>query len=266
MYAASSICMLTYLIPTFLTSVAAITLNQWQPITGFSQACVNAYNTPLTGCTASDFEQAFCSTDCISFLEALTKILVAECGGANAYPNTLIGSFFKGEGTTALCPNVLGESNNNDNTYTLSVGQASTYVLNSDNSLSATTASVFTGPLISAAPSQPSSLATSSASSSSISGAATTTVFAVAHTTVPPETNAPTYTFSPTSTDQSTSQGSSSTSTSSTSAATSSGGDNNGGGSPLDVGSSTSSSSRSAKKRAWILDFMVGFAGLMLFF
>ena len=99
-------CFLAALLP----SVAAISLTDFQPIKGFSQQCTQAYGTPLTGCSSSDFQKKGCSLDCINFLEALTKILNTECKGTTAFPNTLIGLFFSQQGTSTLCPNVLGTS------------------------------------------------------------------------------------------------------------------------------------------------------------
>ena len=256
----SSICMRACLfLSTSLPVIQAITLNQFQPIDGFSQACVNAYNTPLSGCTASDFQQHSCSTTCIAFLEALTKILVAECGGTSALPYTLIGSFFNNQGTSALCPNVLSENEGANDGVTSAVGVASTYTLDSYGPtstyipLSFTTATL---PLISAAPSQ-----SSSSSTLSSSAEATTTEVAIVNTTVAPNRPSLTPTISHSSADHTHAQASS-TSTSSTDTATSHGNGNDGG-SPLDVGSS-SSSNHNAKIEAWVLGLVIGSASLAL--
>lgn len=255
------------LLTTFLPFIHAITLAQFQPINGFSQACVNAYNTPLSGCTASDLEQGSCSTTCIAFLEALTKILHAECGGTSAYPNTLIGSFFKNEGTGMLCPNIMGPSDGSNAVATTEVGQVSTYTLGAYTPTSTYTPLSFTTatlPLLSAAPTSSTTYTSQvehTKSSASSSAAATTTQFAIVNTTVAPNTSIPTASSS--STDRSRTQASQ-TSTSSRSTATgTSGGGDNGGGSPLDVGS-TSSSNRSARREAWVLGLMVGSTGLVL--
>jgi len=251
-----SVCLL------FLSSIpaiSAITLDQFQPINGFSQACVNVYNTPLSGCAASDFQSGSCSTSCIAFLEALTQVLNSECGGTSAYPNTLIGSFFKNEGTSTLCPNVLGGSGGANYASTLVVGQASASPSSLYTSASIATSSSYaseTLPILSAAPSQ-FTLSTSSTSTMT-SAAATTTQIAVVNTTVSPK--APLLQSSPSSTGKVQSN-TSTTSTSNDSKTTSSrgGGD---GGSPLDVGSSAAS--HNSRIEAWVLGLMVGSAGLTL--
>ncbi|KAI4122349.1 MAG: hypothetical protein LQ338_005864 [Usnochroma carphineum] len=88
-------------------SLANYSLTQLQPIAGFSDACTQAYETPLTACTVSDFyEGATCSAQCIAFLEAMTKLLNEECKGITTFPNTLIGMFFQKTAVKKLCPNV----------------------------------------------------------------------------------------------------------------------------------------------------------------
>lgn len=82
-----------------------MTLSSIQQISGFSTACSNAYDTPLTKCTESDFEKGrTCSLDCVALLEKVSALINTECKGTKAYPNTLIGLFFKDAGVAALCP------------------------------------------------------------------------------------------------------------------------------------------------------------------
>lgn len=89
----------------------AISLQDFQPINGFSPACSKAYNTDLADCNKNDFgEGNSCSVGCIAFLEALTDILNQQCKGTSALPSTLMGLFFIEKGTASLCPNVLGEN------------------------------------------------------------------------------------------------------------------------------------------------------------
>ncbi|KAL8716619.1 MAG: hypothetical protein Q9225_006064 [Loekoesia sp. 1 TL-2023] len=88
-------------------SLAHFSLSQLQPIAGFSDACTQAYNTPFTACSISDFyEEATCSAQCIAFLEGMTKLLNDDCKGITAFPNTLIGMFFQKTAVKKLCPNV----------------------------------------------------------------------------------------------------------------------------------------------------------------
>lgn len=96
----------TVLLNAYL-SLAHFSLSDLQPIAGFSDACTQAYETPFTECTLSDFYVgSTCSPQCIAYLEALTTLLNDECRGIIAYPNTLIGMFFKKTAIKKLCPNV----------------------------------------------------------------------------------------------------------------------------------------------------------------
>ncbi len=254
----SSVCLL---FASHIRAISAITLNQFQPINGFSQACVSAYNTPLSGCTPSDFESGSCSTTCIAFLEALTQVLNSECGGTSAYPNTLIGSFFKNEGTSTLCRNVLDGSGGTNYASTAVVEQAGASTSNSYPSPSTVTKPSYTSdtlPILSAAPSQP--LLSTHSTATTASAEATTTQIAVVNTTVLPQS--PSFQPSPSTTD------SRNTATSATSALndskTVSSGVGSTGGSPLDVGSSAAS--HNARIEAWVLSLMVGSTGLTLLF
>ncbi|KAL8992983.1 MAG: hypothetical protein Q9169_006685 [Polycauliona sp. 2 TL-2023] len=81
-----------------------INLSDLQPISGFSDACTEAYNSPLTDCTLSDFYQGnACSPSCVAFLEDRTQQLNDECEGITAFPDTLIGMFFKKTAVEQLC-------------------------------------------------------------------------------------------------------------------------------------------------------------------
>ncbi|KAL8733815.1 MAG: hypothetical protein Q9181_003434 [Wetmoreana brouardii] len=88
-------------------SLAEFSLTQLQPIAGFSDACTKAYNTPFDACNLSDFyEGSTCPPQCVAFLEALTDLLNKECKGIIAFPNTLIGMFFKKTAVEKLCSSV----------------------------------------------------------------------------------------------------------------------------------------------------------------
>ncbi|CAO1599613.1 hypothetical protein XANCAGTX0491_003330 [Xanthoria calcicola] len=85
-------------------TAAHISLTELQPISGFSDACTQVYETPLTDCALSDFYQGnICSSGCIAFLQDLTARLNEECEGVTAYPNTLIGMFFERTAIQRLC-------------------------------------------------------------------------------------------------------------------------------------------------------------------
>ncbi|KAL9027906.1 MAG: hypothetical protein Q9196_003642 [Gyalolechia fulgens] len=88
-------------------SLAHFSLSELQPIAGFPDACTQAYESPLTDCTISDFYVgSTCSPQCIAYLEAFTTLLNDECRGITAFPNTLIGMFFQKTAIQKLCPNV----------------------------------------------------------------------------------------------------------------------------------------------------------------
>ncbi|KAL9009963.1 MAG: hypothetical protein Q9173_005057 [Seirophora scorigena] len=88
-------------------SIAHFSLTQLQPIAGFSDACTQAYETTFDECTLSDFyEGSACSAQCVAYLEAMTTLLNDECRGITAFPNTLIGMFFKKTAIEELCPDV----------------------------------------------------------------------------------------------------------------------------------------------------------------
>ncbi|KAL2049405.1 hypothetical protein ABVK25_010309 [Lepraria finkii] len=235
---------------TFLTvvlpTVGAITLSSFQPINGFSTACVNAYNTPLSGCTASDFSSGDCSTSCIEFLDSLTNVLNAECQGSSAYPDTLVGAFFQGEGTSTLCPNVKGQGSGGGGRSVSSATDVLTALASSytHGTVQATTSTIIATKSI------------SDATSSTASAASTTTsqvILTAAVTPNPPSSLRSTITAQ--------SKSSTSRSSSSTSTSSSSGGGGNGGGTILDVGSS--SASHNAKIEAWVLFLLAGSAGLV---
>lgn len=253
----------------YIPAISAITLEQFQPIDGFSPACVNAYKTPLSGCTASDFKSGYCSTDCIAFLEALTQVLTSECGGTSASPNALIGSFFKKEGTSTLCPNVLSGSKASGE------GQGDRAISSSSTSQSSYASKTL--PIISAAPDE-TTLATYTTSTSAgaeatttqlavvrttvspeISTEATTTHLAVVRTTVSPQIST-TVRSSPSSTEATRANPSTIPASSDGETTYSRGG--GGGGSPLDVGSSAGN--HNARIKVWVLIVMVGSIGLAL--
>lgn len=236
--------LLTIVLPT----IHAITLSSFQAIDGFSTACVNAYNTPLSGCTTSDFSSGQCSTTCITFLDSLTNVLNAVCQGSSAYPNTLVGAFFQGEGTATLCPNVIGQESGGGKGSAPSgtdglQSSASPYI---QSTVKATTSTIITTRSISASMSSTASVVATTTSQVIISATVIT------NTPPPPSTTASSKSTSPTS-----------TLSSSSSALTSSGScdGGNGGGTILDVGSS--SACHNARIEAWVLFLLAGSAGLV---
>lgn len=234
----------------------AVTLSEIQQINGFSPACENAYNTPLSGCTATDFSNGVCSASCIAFLNALTQIINAECTGTSAEPDTLMGSFFQHQGTGALCPNALGGSNQGQSSggsYSLTTTVATSTSSIAETTVTSATSTAMTSTFTPSSMVQVTSIL-------SASGAATTTSDVIQLTTVTP--NAP----SSASTAKTSHVKQFSTSTASASTSTSSSSDNGagakGGGTILDVGSN--SSRRNAKIEDWVLLLLAGSAGLAL--
>ena len=234
------------LLALVLPAVNAITLSQFQPIDGFSTACVNAYNTPLSGCTALDFSRGDCSVACIKFLDALTSVLNAVCTGSSAYPNTLVGAFFQGEGTSTLCPNILGGGSTSGEAAGSSVTDGTRTSTSAKSTDKSTTSTIIATTSVRAAV------------SSTMSDTATTTSEVIIKATVMP--NSPLSTIT---TEMPGSKLSTSTSSSSASTSSSGGGGGNGGGTILDVGSS--SACHNARIEAWALSLLVGSAGLVWF-
>ncbi|CAF9923792.1 MAG: hypothetical protein ALECFALPRED_002548 [Alectoria fallacina] len=253
---------------SFFQAISALTLSAYQPIDGFSAACTNAYNTPLTDCSSSDFEGQGCSAKCIGFLDNLRNTLLDVCAGTVVYPNTLIGLFFDGEGVQTLCSNAggssssseggggVGQSGGQDGAY----GIQSTAGAASASSTSTSTSSIASILQVAATSSTPQAAATSLTPQAAATSSTTTTV----PTTVTPE---PTTTSvavvgttvtpaSPSDTSTSTSRTKSYTSTSSTSTST---GNGNGGGTPLDI---VSSACHDAAVSVWLFALLAGSAGV----
>ncbi|KAL8833770.1 MAG: hypothetical protein Q9176_007811 [Flavoplaca citrina] len=124
-------------------TVASFSLNlsELQPISGFSEACTQAYNAPLTDCTISDFYQgSTCSPGCVAFLEDMTKRLNDECKGITAFPNTLIGMFFKRTAVQQLCAGSDNFADGSDSVGSATVGSKS--ATSSPRSSTSTTSTV----------------------------------------------------------------------------------------------------------------------------
>ena len=231
------------LLVLLLPIINALTLSEFQPINGFSAQCTQSYNTPLQGCTRSDFQSGHsCSTDCITFLEALTKMLNTDCKGISAFPNTLIGLFFSQQGTSTLCPNVLGSSGSGGGDQAsyasaASPDGASTSQTTEQQTSSVAASTTATSPASSSHASLAPSSSSSSASSPSPSNAATTSsTVVIAQTTVTPLNTplnkSPTAAASSSTSSQSISSTSSASQVSSTSKSS-----DGGGGTILNVGS-----------------------------
>ncbi|KAM0805120.1 hypothetical protein BDR22DRAFT_833607 [Usnea florida] len=267
------------LLATISAQVDALTLSDKQPINGFDAACTNAYNTPLTDCSNSDFAGQGCSNKCIGFLDSLQTTMMASCAGTSAYDNTLIGLFLAGQGVHTLCSNVpsggtsssgSGAGNGQSEAQAgasviedqSAVGDTSTSTTSTSTSISTTastsTTSTSFAPVVVATSSTSTSSSPQAAATSStttvvpitVAPEPTTTSVAVVATTVMPA--------SPADTSTGTSHTKSSTSTSSTSTSTDNG---NGGGTPLDIGSSAAC--HGAGLSSWLFFFLAGSAGVI---
>lgn len=251
----------------FLQATFALTLTTLQPINGFNAACTNAYNTPLTDCSNSDFAGKGCSVKCVGFLDSLTTALNETCAGTSAYPNTLIGLFFDGLGVQTICSTANGDSNPGGGRVELgqaggqdgaigsqSAAREASVATTSTITISTTSSATTSTTPQAAAPSStttvvttPQAAATSSTTTvvpTTVTPEPTTTSVAVVGTTVAPE--------SPSDALTSTSHTKSSTSVSSTSTSTS---NDNGGGTPLDIGSS---GCHNATVRVWLFALLAG--------
>ena len=160
------------LLPDLAT--ATVSLSQFQAIVGFPQACTNAYQTPVTACTASDFSNgAPCSANCISGLQQITTSINAACQGSKANPDSLIGLFFQNKGVDSLCPNS-GDGDATSTTSRSSTTLTQVTIGGSSSSTSGTTAQITTS--TSAAVRTTSSSSTEASSTDiSTSGASSTT-------------------------------------------------------------------------------------------
>ena len=250
------------LLAVLLPTINAITLSDFQPINGFSTQCTQSYNTPLQDCTQSDFQNGHaCSSSCIAFLEALTKMLNTDCKGTSAFPNTLIGLFFSQQGTSTLCPNVLGSSGSGGGDQAsyasaASPGGASTSAISPQQSsgvIASTTSASSTSSSLAALVSSSSSEKPTNSHLNPLSTDATSSTIVVAQTTVTPSSTPPNYT--PVAATRSSLHSSSSSSTSSASQTSSTGKDTNGGGGTiLDVGSTGTAPLRlQVDTRSWAL-------------
>jgi hypothetical protein len=128
-----------------LTLTTSFSLNEFQPIVSFPAACTAAYNTPMTSCSASDFENGNpCSKSCIANLQSISVKINTFCQGTRADPTTLIGLIFQGEGVSTICPNVVAVSVGSDTADGNNIG-SSTLVASSksqiDKSIAAATSS-----------------------------------------------------------------------------------------------------------------------------
>ena len=253
----------TLLLISSLRAISALTLSNFQQINGFSAACTNAYNTPLTDCINSDFTGRGCSTRCVGFLDSLTNTLEAECLGQSAYENTLIGLFLAGQGVQTLCSNVGGSSSSSGgNGVQSAVGAASASITSTSTSSSTSSSSIPSYTTSTSTSSTPLAAASSS-STTIVPAAATSSTTTIVPTTVTPEPTSTSVAVvgttvtpeSPSYTSTSTSHTKSSTSTSSTSTST---GGGNGGGTPLVIGSSAS---HDAAVSVWLLALLAGSAG-----
>ena len=89
-------------------SLATIKLSQFQAISGFSDDCTAAYDSPVKECDSSDFKDGnSCSSDCVTALTTLQTTINSACQGSRAEPGTLIALFFEDEGVSTLCPNIV---------------------------------------------------------------------------------------------------------------------------------------------------------------
>ncbi|MCJ1310125.1 hypothetical protein MMC25_003786 [Agyrium rufum] len=92
----------------FLQTTIALSLSDFQRISGFSTSCTNAYNSQISGCTAQDFNgQAGCSSECIAGLQSEQQLLQSACLGESMRPTKLIERFLDGTGVVAVCPSAI---------------------------------------------------------------------------------------------------------------------------------------------------------------
>ena len=189
----------------------AVSLPQFQPISGFSDACTRAYNSLIPGCTPSDFNQnGPCSADCINGLQVISALINSACQGTVADPTTLIQLFLEGKGVVALCPNAAlpsssiptggspstSDSVNGDRTSTTpTISTTTDHLTDTTSAFSTTDMSLTTTPVVAATESTGSTaraVSTTTISSSSPSSSIPTTVASAAASSTSTNT-APTF-------------------------------------------------------------------------
>ncbi|MCJ1474897.1 hypothetical protein MMC13_003557 [Lambiella insularis] len=152
----------------------SLNLSDFQQINGFDSACTVAYNTPIPGCSTSDFTSNNpCSLTCINGLEVITILLGSACQGIEADPTTLIGQFFEGNGIKALCPNFVPAQTLDSSAFAQLTGRPGASTTNAQTSttpqyISTTSSQRSTGSSLSAS-TEPILTSTSLTSSSSTS-------------------------------------------------------------------------------------------------
>ncbi|KAK3934933.1 hypothetical protein QBC46DRAFT_398670 [Diplogelasinospora grovesii] len=89
------------------TTASALSLSNFQLITSSSVSisCILAYNTPIPGCSTTDFTQGnTCSSSCLSGLDKIQATLEAVCGSADVSPTSVLGQAISGNLVNLLCP------------------------------------------------------------------------------------------------------------------------------------------------------------------
>jgi len=99
------------LLPTALVNpVAAVSLQNIQPIAGFSPSCITAWIAPIPGCTVRDFTEGnSCSQSCLTGLTLIDQLVLEGCAGAEVSGGTLLADFLEGIGISILCSNVINQ-------------------------------------------------------------------------------------------------------------------------------------------------------------
>ena len=104
-----------------------ISMQDVQPIVGFSSGCITAYDTQLSSCTQDMFRgvggASQCSQECFNQLSGLTSTIQSACRGQQANGDTVIGHFFIGDADRWLCGFDTGAGATTDAAGTTSVSQ-----------------------------------------------------------------------------------------------------------------------------------------------
>lgn len=90
-----------------VSAASALSLSNFQLITSAEVPlrCIIAYDSPISGCSTSDFTQGnTCSTACKNGLQKIENTLTSVCGDANVPSSSVLGVALSGGLVGLLCP------------------------------------------------------------------------------------------------------------------------------------------------------------------
>ncbi|KAK1768564.1 hypothetical protein QBC33DRAFT_383042 [Phialemonium atrogriseum] len=95
------------------STATAMSLSTFQIITSSSVpiGCILAYNSPISGCSTSDFTQGrTCSDTCVRNIQRVEENIAAACDGVSSTPDTVLGQALTGNLVGLLCPSAIAST------------------------------------------------------------------------------------------------------------------------------------------------------------